>query len=130
MDREGADFYLCGEVHDTTVHQRGRRAPVQISHGCIFQYGFSFLVGRLYPDHRLVIDSHEIPVAVARRERKLWVSDTGKLQRTYLDYGMPSHTGRIVYRHGEVVERTAKLGVYHPRHDPYGLRGHQPTVLV
>jgi hypothetical protein len=130
MEREGADLYLCGEVHDTTVHQRGRHAPVQISHGCIFQYGFSFLVGRLHPDHRLVVDSYEIPVATASRERALWVSDTGKLQRTFLEFGSPHHTGRIVHRHGLVVERTAKLGVYHPGNDPYGLRGHQQTVLV
>ena len=26
LDREGADLYLCGEVHDSTAIQHGRRA--------------------------------------------------------------------------------------------------------
>jgi hypothetical protein len=130
LEREGADFYFCGEVHDTTVLQHGRRAPVQISHGCIFQYGCSFLVGRLYPDRRLVIDSYEIPVLTASRERELWASDIRKWQRTFLEYGEPAHRGRLVYKHGEVRKRTAKLGPYRPRHDEYRLRGHLDTVVV
>jgi hypothetical protein len=130
LEREGADLYLCGEVHDTTALQHRPQAPVQISHGCIFRYGFSFLVGRLYPDHRLVIDSYEIPLLEASRESGLWASDARKWQRTFLEYGAPAHRGRLVYRHGVVQERTAKLGPYHPRHDVYGLRGHLGTVLV
>jgi 3',5'-cyclic AMP phosphodiesterase CpdA len=129
LHREGADFYLCGEVHDTTVLQHGPQAPVQLSHGCIFQYAFSYLVGRLYPDHRLVIDSYEIPIAQASLERELWSSDADKRQRTFLEYGVPVHRGRLVYKHGEVLKRTAKLARYQPDQDELGLRGHLPTVL-
>lgn len=129
LKREGADFYLCGEVHDTTVLQHDRHAPVQISHGCIFQYGFSFLVGRLYPDGRLVLDSYEIPLVRASLERGLWASDLKKRQRTFLEYGAPAHRGKLVHQHGEVVKRTAKLGHYHPGNDAYRLRGHLGTVL-
>jgi hypothetical protein len=130
LDREGVDLYLCGEVHDTTAIRHGRHAPVQISHGCIFQYWFSFLVGRLYADGRLVLDSYEIPLLEASRDRSLWTSDTKKWQRTHLQYGDPRHTGRLVYRRGDVLKRTAKLEPYHPDNDSYGLRGRLGTVVV
>jgi hypothetical protein len=131
LEREGADLYLCGEVHDSTVVQHGRYSPVQISHGCIFRYGFSFLVGRLYANHRLVLDLYEMPVLEASREHGLWSSDAAKRQRTLLEYGAPVHRGRLVQRSNrEIVKRTAKLGPYHRDHDRYGLRGHLGTVLV
>jgi 3',5'-cyclic AMP phosphodiesterase CpdA len=130
LDREGVDAYLCGEVHDSTVHQERPRGPLQISHGCIFRYRFSYLVGRLFPDHRLVLDLYEVPLLEASLAQDLWASDRIKWQRTMLDYGSPEHRGRLVQRHGEVLERTQKLGLYHQNHDPYGLRGHLDTVLV
>jgi hypothetical protein len=129
MDQEGVDLYLCGEVHDSTVHQHGRRGPVQISHGCIFRYGFSYLVGRLFPDHRLVLDLYEVPLLQASRQHDVWCSDVGKSQRSILDYGDPVHRGRLVQRHREVLTRTEKLGHYRPHHDTYGLRGNLQTVL-
>jgi len=129
LDREGVDLYLCGEVHDTTVLQHGRRAPVQISHGCIFRYGFNFLIGRLYPDQRLVVDLYEIPLLAASRDREIWSTALHKRQRTELNYGRPVHRGRLVQRHGEVVKRTQKLGRYQRDDDPYSLRGHMPTEL-
>jgi hypothetical protein len=129
LEREGVDMYLCGEVHDSTVIQHGRRAPVQLSHGCIFNYGFSYLVGRLYPDHRLVVDLYEIPLVRASLERELWCSDVPKAQRTFIEYGAPAHRGRLVQRHQEVLKRTAKLAAYHPKNDSYGLRGHTGTEM-
>jgi len=129
LDREGADLYLCGEVHDSTAHQHGRHSPVQISHGCIFRYGFSYLVGRLYEGGRLVLDLYEMPVERASAERRLWSSDAKKWQRTLLEYGEPVHRGRLVQRDREIVKRTAKLAPYHPDHDRYRLRGHLGTVL-
>jgi hypothetical protein len=128
LDREGADLYLCGEVHDSTAHQHGRHGPVQISHGCIFRYGFSYLVGRLYSGGRLVLDLYEIPVERASRQTKLWSSDVDKRQRTLLEYGEPVHRGRLVQRNREVLKRTAKLAPYHRDHDRYALRGHLGTV--
>jgi hypothetical protein len=130
LEREGVDLYLCGEVHDSTVQQHGRRGPVQISHGCIFRYGFSYLVGKLYPDHRLVLDLYEVPLVEASFEEGLWSSDLRKWQRTLLDYGAPSHRGRLVQRDREVLTRTQKLGHYNPSHDHLGLRGHLTTVLT
>jgi hypothetical protein len=130
LDREGADLYLCGEVHDSTAIQHATRAPVQISHGCIFRYGFTYLVGRLYPDRRLVLDLYEIPLLRASRDRDLWSSDARKRQRGYLDYGSPVHRGRLVQRDREVLARTAKLGAYDEAHDPYSLRLHRRTELV
>jgi Calcineurin-like phosphoesterase len=130
LKQEGVDVYLCGEVHDSTVRQHGRHAPVQISHGCVFRYGFSYLLGRLYPDHRLVLDLYEIPLLEASQASELWASDERKWQRTFLDYGDPVHRGRLVQRKREVLDRTAKLGHYDATSDPYGLRGHLGTVLV
>jgi hypothetical protein len=130
LEREGVDLYLCGEVHDSTVWQQSRRAPVQVSHGCIFRYGFSYLVGRLFPDHRLVLDLYEVPLLEASVDHDVWASDAGKSQRSFLDYGDPVHRGRLVQRHREVLTRTEKLGHYDRQHDPYRLRGHLGTVLV
>ena len=59
LDREGVDLFLCGEVHDSTALQHGRRGPLQISHGSIFRDAFPFLVGRLYEDGRLKLDLYE-----------------------------------------------------------------------
>jgi hypothetical protein len=129
LDREGVDLYLCGEVHDSTVRQLGKQGPVQISHGCIFRYGFSYLVGRLFPGGRLVLDLYEVPLKAASREHDLWSTDIRKWQRTYLDYGKPHHRGRVVQHHRRVSKRTAKLGHYNPSNDPYALRGHLTTVL-
>ena len=130
LDREGADLYLCGEVHDTTVIQHGRHSPVQISHGCIFEYGFSYLVGRLFPDGRLVLDLYEMPLLQASLEHGLWCTSTAKNQRTYIEYGAPVHRGRLVQRGREVLKRTEKLGPYDKHSDPYDLRHHNHTVLV
>jgi hypothetical protein len=130
LDREGADLYLCGEVHDSTAVQHRRHSLLQISHGCIFRYGCSYLVGRLYPDRRLVLDLFEIPVVRASREDGLWSSDVKKRQRTFIEYGAPVHRGRLVQRDREVLRRTAKLGPYDPRHDRFDLRGRLGTVLV
>jgi 3',5'-cyclic AMP phosphodiesterase CpdA len=129
LDREGVDFYLCGEVHDSTMHQHTRTGPVQISHGCIFRYGFSYLVGRLFPDKRFVIDLYEVPVLRASRQHDLWCSDTPKSQRTYLDYGDPVHRGRLVAKDNVVLKHTEKLGHYRPGDDPFGLRGNLKTVV-
>ena len=110
--------------------QRGRTAPVQVSHGCIFHYAFSFLVGRVYPDGRLVLDLYEMLIKRASREKKLWESSSTRNQRTWIEYGDPVHRGRLVQRHNRVLSGTGKLGAYHPLRDPYGLAGRLGTVLV
>jgi hypothetical protein len=120
LEREGVDLFLCGEVHDSTAVQHGRTAPLQISHGCIFQDAFPFLVGRLYESGRLVLDLYEALVAEASAENGLWSSDAGHRQRTYLKYGAPRHRGRIVQRHGVVLSATDKLARYDPKHDTLG----------
>jgi 3',5'-cyclic AMP phosphodiesterase CpdA len=130
LDHHGADLYLCGEVHDSTVTQRGKNAPVQISHGCIFHSAFSYLVGRLFAGGRLVLDLYEMPITTASRERNLWSSDARKRQRTFIEYGDPQHRGRIVQRGRTLISRTEKLGRYHPDNDSYGLAGHLGTVLI
>jgi hypothetical protein len=130
LEREGVALYLCGEVHDSTVHQRSRLGPVQISHGCTFRYGFSYLVGRLYPDHSLSLDLYEVPLLEASVDHDVWASDASMSQHSFLDYGDPVHRGRLVQRHGEVLMRTHKLGHYQRDRDPYSMRGHRGTVLV
>jgi hypothetical protein len=130
LDREGADLYLCGEVHDSTAIQRGRRQPVQISHGCIFRCGFSYLIGRLYPDHRLVLDLYEIPLLRASLASDVWSTSAGRRQRTWLEFGDPVHRGRLAQRHREVLKRTVKLGHYNAKNDPYSNRLHSVTEYV
>lgn len=129
LDKEGADLYLCGEVHDTTAQQLGR-GPVQICHGCIFRYGFSYLVGRLHRGGTLELDLYEAPVTTASLERGLWSTDPKKWQRTFIEYGAPVHRGRLVQQGRQVLRRTQKLGDYRAHDDPFALRGHLPTVLV
>jgi hypothetical protein len=132
LDREGVDLFLCGEVHDSTAIQHGRRSPLQISHGCIFQDAFPFLVGRLYDDGRLVLDLYETLVAEASAENGVWSCDAPHSQRTYLEYAAPRHRGRIVQHHGEVLKATDKLGGFHPRHDPLAFQvpGNLGTTVV
>jgi hypothetical protein len=132
LDREGVDVFLCGEVHDSTALQHGRRGPLQISHGSIFRYAFPFLIGRLHEDGRLVLDLYETLVRKASNESALWSSDATRRQRTYLLYGDPTHRGRIVQRHGVVHKATDKLGAYHSKHDPLSFKvpGNLGTTFV
>lgn len=129
LDECGADFYFSGEVHDTTLIQRGATAPVQISHGCIFRYGFNYLVGNVYADGTTRLEYFEIPLVSASREKNLWSSNTRKRQRTEINYGAPVHKGTLVTRNRRILERTAKLGPYHPDNDPWSYKGHMGTVL-
>jgi 3',5'-cyclic AMP phosphodiesterase CpdA len=130
LDREGADLFLCGEVHDSTVIQRGRHAPVQISHGCIFRLAFSFLVGRVYAGGKVRLDLFEVPITEASVEEGLWCSDANKWQRTHIEYGDPVHRGKLVMRDHSISKRTAKLGKYDPVADPYALVGNLGTTMV
>jgi 3',5'-cyclic AMP phosphodiesterase CpdA len=129
LEREGVDLYLCGEVHDVTVRQHGAGAPVQISHGCIFRYGFNYLIGRVFPGGRVVVDLYEIPLLRASLATEIWSCDATRRQRTYLEYGEPAHHGRLVQRDRVVSRRTQKLGVYDPQNDPWSLAEHSVTVL-
>jgi len=132
LDREGVDVFLCGEVHDSTAIQHGRRGPLQISHGCIFRQAFPFLVGRLYEGGRLVLDLYETMIKEASAELGLWSTDATRHQRTYIRYGSPHHRGRIVLRDREVRKATGKLGEYHPKHDPlaFDAPGYLGTTIV
>lgn len=132
LDREGADLFLCGEVHDSTAVQHGRRGPVQISHGCIFRDAFPFLVGRLYEDGRLVLDLHEALISEASAETGIWSCDASRHQRTYLEYGAPKHRGRIVMRDKVVLKATGKLGEYDAHADPlaFATPGNLGTAIV
>jgi hypothetical protein len=130
LDREGVDLFLCGEVHDATVQQHRTGGPVQVSHGCIFRYGFSYLVGRVYPGGRVVLDLYEIPLLRASRATDLWSCDASRHQRSFLEYGEPAHRGRLVQRDRAVSRRTQKLGSYDPSADPWALADHLVTELV
>jgi 3',5'-cyclic AMP phosphodiesterase CpdA len=130
LDREGADLFLCGEVHDSTVIQHGRHAPVQISHGCVFRLAFSYLVGRVYASGKTRLDLFEVPVTEASVEEELWCSDVKKRQRTYIQYGDPIHRGMLTMHDRRIHQRTAKLGKYDPFSDPYALVADLGTTLV
>lgn len=132
LDREGVDLFLCGEVHDSTALQHGRRGPLQISHGSIFRDAFPFLVGRLYEDGRLKLDLYETLISEASAETGIWSCEAKRHQRTYLHYSAPRHRGRIIQRHGEVLKATDKLGAYHPEHDPlsFHVPGNLGTTIV
>lgn len=122
MVEEGADLYLCGEVHDTTVRQR-RRGPVQITHGSIFRYAFNYLHGKVHADGTTVLDYYELPVLARSRERGLWSSDETRHQPTLLRYGDPVRRGRLVVQRRQMLRRTAKLGRYDPATDTWGYEG-------
>ncbi|WP_232681036.1 metallophosphoesterase [Nocardioides sp. R-C-SC26] len=130
LAEERADFYFCGEVHDTTVQQRGPVAPVQVSHGSIFRYAFNFLVGRVYAGGVTRLDYYEMTVERASLERGLWSCDAAKRQRTEIEYGAPVLMGQLIAQGGRVLERTGKLAVYQGRTDVLGYRGNlHPEVI-
>jgi len=130
LHRERVDLFLCGEMHDSVLLQHRAGAPVQISHGCIFRYGFSYLVGRVFPGGRVVVDLYEIPLTRASVETGLWSSDASRRQRSMLEYGDPVHRGRVVQRDRVITTRTEKFGVYDPGADPWSLSANLATQLV
>ncbi|MGZ4504257.1 MAG: metallophosphoesterase family protein [Nocardioidaceae bacterium] len=125
----GADFLFTGEVHDTTVVQRGATAPVQISHGCIFRYAFNYLVGNVHRDGTVSIDYYEMPLLRASADKSIWSSDAEKRQRTELEYGDPVRRGSLVVKDHRIVKRTEKLGEYEATTDTYSYAQTSPTVL-
>jgi hypothetical protein len=129
LEDEGADFYFCGEVHDTTVQQRSSRSVVQVSHGCVFRYAFNYLVGTVYSDGTTAIDYYEIPIESASAEEGLWQTDSSKAMRTELNYGEPALLGQLITRERRILARTDKLGAYQPDDDPWKYRGNLDPVL-
>ena len=119
LKRTGADFYLCGEVHDATVVQPGSREPVQISHGCTYRHGFSYLVGRVWEGGRVEIEYHELPQVSQSKELGIWATDGAKLAPRRVSYTLPAVRGRLEWENGVVLSRTEKLGPYDPDNDPY-----------
>jgi hypothetical protein len=119
MKRAGADFYLCGEVHDATVVQKGSRQPVQLSHGCTYRFGFAYVVGKVWDNGRVVLEYYEMPQVSQSEELGIWASDEAKLAPNRISYTDPVLRGRLEWHNGVVLTRTEKLGVYDPRNDPY-----------
>ncbi|MBB6625862.1 metallophosphoesterase [Nocardioides sp. KIGAM211] len=124
----GADFYFCGEVHDTTVVAGRGRGPIQISHGSVFRAAFNYLVGQVHADGTTHLDYYEIPMLTASREEGLWASDRRKQQRTEIRYGEPVLAGRLVVKGGRILQRSGKLGVYLPFFDTQQYDGNLATV--
>jgi hypothetical protein len=122
LKRTGADFYLCGEVHDATVVQTGSRQPVQVSHGCTYRYGFSYLVGKVWDNGRVLLEYHELPQVSQSEELGIWSSDHAKLAPNRVSYTLPVVRGRLEWNNGVVLSRTEKLGVYDPAGDTYAYR--------
>jgi hypothetical protein len=129
LERTGADFYLCGEVHDATAIQPGSRKPVQISHGCTYRHGFSYLVGRVWEGGRVELEYHEMPQVSQSAELGIWATDGAKLAPHRVSYSLPAVRGRMEWENGVVLRRTEKLGVYDPDNDPYAFQ-RPPTGLL
>ena len=119
MKRTGADFYLCGEVHDATAIQQGSRQPVQVSHGCTYRYGFAYLVGKVWDGGRVTLEYYELPQVSQSEELGIWATDHAKLAPNRISYTMPQLRGQLEWHKGVVLSRTEKLGVYDPDNDPY-----------
>lgn len=119
LKRTGADFYLCGEVHDATAVQPGSRQPVQISHGCTYRFGFSYLVGKVWDDGRVLLEYVELPQVSQSEELGIWATDDKKLAPNRISYTLPQVRGRLEWNNGVVLSRTEKLGPYDPDNDPY-----------
>lgn len=119
LRRTGADFYFCGEVHDSTVVTRGARGPVQISHGSTYRHSFSYLVGAVQPGGRVELELFEMQQVARSQERELWASDALKWAPTRIAYGPARSVGRLSWRAGRVRAASGKLGRYDPTDDPY-----------
>lgn len=135
LREERVDLFLCGEVHDTTAVQLRRGGPTQVTHGSIFRYGFTYLAVRVQANGTVVLDSFEVPLLRASRERGLWSSDTRLAQRTALEYAPTSvHTGRLVLRDRVVRRRTGELAPYTPAvlaaGDPWSHRNRVAPEIV
>ena len=129
LERSGADFYLCGEVHDATAIQPGSRKPVQISHGCTYRHGFSYLVGRVWEGGRVELEYHEMPQVSQSAEPGIWATDEAKLAPNRISYSLPAVRGRMEWENGVVLSRTEKLGVYDPDNDPYAYQRPRTGLL-
>jgi hypothetical protein len=129
LAEEGVDFYFSGEVHDTTVQQRGR-GPIQISHGAIFRYAFNFLVGRVYADRTTTLELVEMTVLRRSADRAMWCTDQEKRQSTIIEYGGPQRRGQMVVRDRRIVRRTQKLGRYDRDDDPYDYETHLAPEII
>ncbi|MGV3564701.1 MAG: metallophosphoesterase family protein [Nocardioides sp.] len=129
LERAGADFYLCGEVHDATAIQPGARKPVQISHGCTYRHGFSYLVGRVWQGGRVELEYHEMPQVSQSEELGIWATDAAKLAPNRISYSLPVVRGRMEWEEGTILSRTEKLGVFDPANDPYAYQK-PPTGLL
>ncbi|MBF4160383.1 metallophosphoesterase [Nocardioides acrostichi] len=120
LKQTGADFYFCGEVHDTTVVQPQSKQPVQISHGCTYRYGFSYLVGRVWKDRHVQLEYVEMPQIAQSSELGLWCSDRAKRAPSRISYTVPAIRGRLEWADGVVTSATDKLGAYDPQNDTAG----------
>lgn len=76
-----------------------------------------------------MLDLYEVPLLRASLATDLWSCDASRRQRTLLEYGDPTHRGRLVQRDRVVSTRTEKLGHYDPRDDPWSLADHLETEL-
>lgn len=122
LKAEGADFWFCGEVHDTSVRRHPQGGPVQVCHGSIFRYAFNYVHGRVYSDGSTLLDYYEMTVEGVSPERGIWSTDHTKAQPSRILYGAPAHRGTLLTRQGRIRLQTDKLAPYAPSTDTLGYR--------
>ena len=118
LDGAGADFFFCGEVHDSTL-QKLPGGPVQLSHGCAYKFGFNFVIGKVYPGQRVTLDLYEIPLIGVSGDKAFWQTAAGKRTNSAIEYGAPARAGTVATVGRRVTRCTGKLGHYNPANDPY-----------
>lgn len=129
LERAGADFYFCGEVHDATVVQQGARRPVQVSHGCTYRHGFSYLVGRVWAGGRVQLEYVEIPQISQSAEAGIWSSDAVKNAPNRVSYALPRNRGTLEWDNGVILSRSDKLGPYDPATDTEAMQRPRTGLL-
>lgn len=120
LRKAGADFYFCGEVHDASVNQPKQRDPVQVSHGCTYRYGFSYLVGKVWEGRKVRLEYVEIPQLIQSAEAGIWCTDGTKIAPRRVHYGVPLVRGALEWNNGVILSRTDKLGPFDPDDDRKG----------
>ncbi|HZC73097.1 MAG TPA: metallophosphoesterase [Jatrophihabitans sp.] len=109
--RDQVPLFLCGEVHDITAIA-DPLGPVQISHGCLFQYGFNYLVGHV-AGATITLESRMVELVLRDATSTLWGVAEVKRPAALIEYatGGAVTVGTMTVQDGAVTERSGTLDV-------------------
>ncbi len=109
LEAHGADMYLAGEVHDTSVRHRGGVTQVSTG-GLLYKAEATYLLGRAYAD-RMALEVRELDGEQTGERGKLWQLGAYRTNGSRELTPGSSHTvGTLtIMRDGELRDETGKM---------------------